>query len=359
MPVHHEHHHPALPLEDGSEHPHAHHGRDDVQAQADDVQAQVLDLDAAVMAEHLAAVIAWLPVRRAPTEIVDLGAGTGAGSFALLHQFPQARLIAVDSSAAHLDQLRSKADAADLGDRLRIVQVDLDAPQWPDLGAPDLVWASASMHHLADPDRALRNVRETLAPDGLIAVVELAGLPRFLPPTAPEDRPGLEERCHAATQQRHAHDMPHRGADWGPKLTAAGFTVQDSLTVDVNVESSRSDAVGAYALAALQGVRNAAADALSADDLVALDQLLDTTSPHSILRRHDLAVRTTRTVWAARRTSEDTTSAVAGRRGAVATGGPSEWFSAASEAANCERVLGDRRHGLDTLRDGEASTSAS
>lgn len=345
-------HHHSTPLEDGSEHQDANHARNDL-------QAQILDLDAEVMAEHIAAVTAWLPVKGAPIEIVDLGAGTGAGSFALLVQFPAAQLTAVDSSAAHLDQLRNKADTANLGDRLRIVQADLNAPEWPDLGAPDLVWASASMHHLADPDRALRNVRDTLAPDGLIAVVELAGLPRFLPPTAPEDRPGLEERCHAATQQRHAEHMPHRGADWGPKLTAAGLTVQDSLTIDVNVKNSHSNAVGAYALAALQGIRNAAADALSADDLTALDQLLDITSPHSILRRDDLAVRTTRTVWAARRTSEHTMVAVARQRRATATDGPNEWFSATAEAANCERVLGNRRHGLDTLIGDETTTTVS
>ena len=135
-------------------HPHANHHQ---HVAALDSQAQILDLDAEVMADHIAAVAAWLPVQAAPVEIVDLGAGTGAGSFALLTQFPEAHVTAVDSSAAHLDSLRTKARTANLSDRLRIVQADLDASEWPDLGAPDLVWASASMHHLADPDRALRN----------------------------------------------------------------------------------------------------------------------------------------------------------------------------------------------------------
>ncbi len=228
MPAHHHH---SIPIDDDPHHSARSHADDEV-------QAQILDLDAAVMAEHIAAITAWLPVRNPPTEIVDFGAGTGAGSFALLTQFPEAHLTAVDSSAGHLEQLRTKAYAAKVGDRVRIVRADLDASEWPDLGAPDLVWASASLHHLADPDRALHRLRDILAPDGLLAIVELAGLPRFLPPTAPEDRPGLEERCHAATQQRHTEHLPHRGADWGPKLTAAGFTVADRLTIDVNVESS-------------------------------------------------------------------------------------------------------------------------
>ena len=273
---------------------HAHHDR----------QAQILDLDAEVLADHIAAITQWLPVRARPTEIVDLGKLDRVGTFALLDQFPQAHITAVDASAGNLEHLRSKAYAADLTDRIRIVQADLDAWEWPDLTTADLVWASASLHHLANPDQALRKVRDLLAPAGLIVVVELAGLPRFLPPDAPEQRPGLEERLHAATQQRLAQHLPHRGADWGPKLTAAGFTVQDTLTIDVDIKAVDNDAVVPYALAALQGTRVATADVLSADDLAALDQLLDTTSRQSILRRDDLAVRTTRTVWAARRTDD-------------------------------------------------------
>jgi hypothetical protein len=95
--------------------------------------------------------------------------------------------------------------------------------------------------------------------------------------------------------------MPHRGADWGPRLTAAGFALDGARTINVHTESSRSAAVGRYALSGLRGMRDAIADALPADDLTALDQLLHTDGPHSILRRDDFAVRTERTVWAARR----------------------------------------------------------
>ncbi|MFF0185443.1 methyltransferase [Streptomyces sp. NPDC005244] len=278
-------------------HAHGHSGSGD----SLEGQAEILDLDAEVLAEHLADVTRWLPTGTPPRRIVDLGCGTGAGTFALLDRFPEAYVTAVDSSAAHLQRLREKACARGVDDRVRTVQADLDAAVWPDLGAPDLVWASASMHHMADPDRALRAVHAALAPGGLFAVLELAGFPRFLPENAPEERPGLEERCHAASERYHVEHVPHRGADWGPKLAAAGFAVEVERALTVNIEGSRDAAVGAYALGSLRRLRGTVEEGLPAEDLAALDRLLDTDSPHSILRRDDLEVRTERTVWAARR----------------------------------------------------------
>jgi SAM-dependent methyltransferase len=276
--------------------PHDHPGRHAVHG-----QGEILDWDAEVLAEVNADIVAWLPLQTAPRQIVDLGCGTGAGTFALLDRFPEAHVTAVDASVEHLQRLRDKACARGVDTRVSTVQADLDDLSWPHLGAPDLVWASASLHHTADPDRALRQVHDVLAPGGLFAVVELAGFPRFLPESAPEDRPGVEERCHAAMEGDLAAHMPHRGADWGPKLTAAGLTLDGERTIPVHIEASGRAGVGAYALAGLQRIRHRVAGLLSPEDLTALDRLLDVDGPHSIVRRHDLAVRTERRVWAARR----------------------------------------------------------
>ncbi|ARF72399.1 SAM-dependent methyltransferase [Kitasatospora albolonga] len=278
-------------------------------------EAEILDLDAQVLGEHTAALIDRLPLHAPPRRIVDLGCGTGAGTFALLDRFPEAHVTAVDTSAAHLQRVREKACARGDEGRVRTVQADLDAADWPDLGTPDLVWASASMHHMADPGRALRTVHGLLAPGGLLAVVELSGFPRFLPADAPEDRPGLEDRCHEVSARFHAEHVPHRGADWGPVLTGAGFTVEDEhvITVDTGrtdgaegvradrTEGARAEAVRAYALSSLRRLRRSVADGLAPEDLAALDRLLDTGGPGSLLRRDDLTVRTERTAWAARR----------------------------------------------------------
>ncbi|GAA3815285.1 methyltransferase domain-containing protein [Streptomyces phyllanthi] len=286
------------PLSPHTAHHGAHPGHQHGHSTVD--QSEILDLDAEVLAEHTASLTEWLPVDSSPRHIVDLGCGTGAGTLALLLRFPDAEVTAVDSSAGHLHRLREKAEAGGVADRVRTLQADLDAV-WPDLGSPGLVWASASMHHMADPDHTLRQVHRTLAPGGLFAVVELAGFPRFLPEEAPEDAPGLEERCHAAGDRHHAEHVPHRGADWGPMLSAAGFTVEDRRTITVSTDRAHSEAIGRYALRSLQRLRGTVAEALSPDDVAALDRLLDTDGPHSVLRRSDLAMRTERTAWAARR----------------------------------------------------------
>ncbi|WP_327186892.1 class I SAM-dependent methyltransferase [Streptomyces sp. NBC_01334] len=290
--------HPAAHRPHEQEHVHEHEHEHEHEAGD---QSEILDLDAEVLAEHIASLTAWLPVGTSPARIVDLGCGTGAGTLALLERFPEAEVTAVDVSDAHLDRLREKTVAAGAADRVRIVRADLDAPAWPELGRPELVWASASLHHMADPGRALRQVHDLMAPGGLFAVVELAGFPRFLPESAPEDAPGLEERCHAALDHHHAERLPHRGADWGPELAKAGFTVEGERTLTVDIGPTHTDAVGRYALSGLRRMRAGIASALTAEDLTAFDRLLDTDSPHGILRRTDLGVRTERTVWAARR----------------------------------------------------------
>ncbi|MFJ8632456.1 class I SAM-dependent methyltransferase [Streptomyces sp. NPDC093568] len=264
-------------------------------------QVEILDLDAEVLAEHTASITAWLPLEADPRQVVDLGCGTGAGTLALLKRFPGAALTAVDASAAHLRRLGEQAAAAGAADRVRLVEADLDATTWPELGTSELVWASASLHHLADPDRTLRQIHDLLAPGGLFAVVELAGFPRFLPEGAPDGADALEERCHGALDHHHAARLPHRGADWGTKLEQAGFTLEGRRTLAVRIGPPATAAVRRYAFAGLRRMRGNVASALSPEDLTALDELLDADSPHGILRRGDLVMRTERTVWAARR----------------------------------------------------------
>jgi SAM-dependent methyltransferase len=265
--------------------------------------AELLDLDAEVLHSYLSEVIAWvhelaadLPRRR----ILDLGSGTGTGALALVQSFAGADVIALDISAQLLDHLRNKARALGVADRIRTVQADLDAA-WPAIDIVDLVWASSSLHHMADPDRVLTDVFAALHPGGLLAVAEMDSFPRFLPDDLGLGRPGLEARCHAALAEGLAGELPHLGSDWGSRLTKAGFTIEAERTFTIDLTPPLPAAAGRYAQASLRRIRSSLNGRMSADDLAALDTLIDSEGPDSVLRRDDLAVRTTRTVWVTRR----------------------------------------------------------
>jgi SAM-dependent methyltransferase len=269
----------------------------------------MLELDAEVLQDYLAELMAWLgelTSEAPPRRILDLGAGTGTGTRALLRRFEDAEAVAVDMSEGMLGRLADRAREAGIAEgRVRTVRADLDE-KWPaGLDSFDLVWASASLHHMADPDRSLGEILAAIRPGGRLVVAEMdaSPFPRFLPDDLGPGlgRPGLEERCYAAVRDRHAEAVPHLGDDWGARLTRAGFAVEAVRPFAVDLQAPLPDAVGRYAQATLARLREHLADRLDAEDLAALDRLLDEEGPDSILRRDDLTVRTGRTVWVARR----------------------------------------------------------
>jgi SAM-dependent methyltransferase len=281
-------------------HEHHHHGADHDDEAA---MAELLDLDAEVLHSYLSDVTAWihelaadLPARR----ILDLGTGTGAGALALLQRFEGAEVIALDMSAGLLHHLGGKARDLGVAERIRPVQVDLDA-EWPAIDTVDLAWASNSLHHMADPDRVLANVFAALRPGGRLVAVELDSFPRFLPHDLGLGRPGLEERCHALMDERRAAELPHIGSDWGARLAKAGFTIQAERTFVIELKPPLPTSTGRYAQASLRRLRSNLDGHMSTEDLATLDTLIDSDGPDGVLRRDDLTVRATRTAWVARR----------------------------------------------------------
>lgn len=272
-------------------------------AEADEsTQIAMLDLDAEVLHEHLAEITASLrelatpPVRR----VLDLGSGSGTGTFTLLDGFEEATAIAVDTSAPMLAHLAEKAAARGVSERVSTVQADLDE-SFPRLDSPvDLVWASASMHHLSDPARVLSEVFAALRPGGLLAVAELEGFPRFLPDDLGFGRPGLEARCHELLAAQRAEHLPHISSDWGTLLADAGFAVTAERTFDIDLSAPVPAATARYAEVTLRRIRPFLASRLAADDVAAVDTLLGD-GPGGVLHRDDLVVRTSRTFLAATR----------------------------------------------------------
>jgi ubiquinone/menaquinone biosynthesis C-methylase UbiE len=262
--------------------------------------AELLDLDAEVSSAYLCDVTAWVSRQAAdmPRRILDLGAGTGTGTIALAQRFGLADVIALDASAEMLDRVRDKASSAGLADRVQTVQADLNAG-WPAIEPVDLVWASSSLHHMADPAAVLDSVFAAISPGGLLAVTEMDAPPRFLPDDIGLGRPGLESRLHHALEQAQTGWPP--SPDWGPYLEQARFAVLSRQTFTIDLKPPHTAPVCRYAGTYLRRVRPVLEGRLAGDDLTTLDALLASDGPDSLLRRGDLVVRGSRTAWAARR----------------------------------------------------------
>ncbi|WP_405661002.1 class I SAM-dependent methyltransferase [Streptomyces sp. NBC_01166] len=292
-------------------HPHRHgpghhheHGHGQADTGQDDALAAVLDLDAEIFAPYLTAVTSRVAelAGEGVGHVVDLGSGTGTGTFALLERFPHALVTAVDSSPAMLARLVGAARAKGLGDRVRTLETDAGAGL-AGITDADLVWASASLHHVDDPAAVLDGVRAALRPGGLVAVAELDGMPRFLPDDAVAGRLGLEARCREALDGLHAEQMPHLGADWGAMLAEAGLLVEDERTERLELRAPLPAGVGRYAHVVLDRIRGALDGRADPADLAALGALVDG-GPADVRHRDDLVVRSTRRLWVARRPAD-------------------------------------------------------
>lgn len=284
-----------------TEHSHGHHhghqqGRHNEHQQSHEPGlAETLDLDALLLHEHLQEIFDWTAKHQpAPDAIVDLGAGTGTGALGLTRTFPQASVVAVDQSEFMLAHLASAVEKHQLSDRVSTLQVDLDAT-WPELADIDLIWAASSMHHISDPANILKRIGRTLAPEGLLVVVEMDALPRHLPDDLGFGAPGLEQRLHEAVALAGWNAHP----DWAPAIRKAGMKIAEQRTFTYDTDVNR-ELIAHNAQRFLSRMRTSLKDTLPAEDLATIDQLLDPQGPRSLTSRTDLSMRGSRTVWAAR-----------------------------------------------------------
>ena len=262
-------------------HPTRHH---DHQRPGSHHQHRVLDLDAEVFGDHLAAVLELTGVPSARS-VVDLGAGTGAGSRLLRERYPDATVTCIDNDPQMLKLLRKQGFAvieADLDDGFPTLAGSLITADSVTEAPVDLVWASSSLHHVAHPAQLLTGVRKALAPGGVLVVVELAALPRFL--SHPRGTL-LEQRCHAAAAAEGWNHHPN----WTPVIESAGFSVTQS---EVTTIAPLTPAARQYAQQWFARFSHLAA--LSADDRDAVANLLER-FPDNI----GLEPCTTRTIWVA------------------------------------------------------------
>jgi trans-aconitate 2-methyltransferase len=103
-----------------------------------------------------------LPEDLDPSEIWDLGCGTGQHAALLKRRHPNARVHGMDFSPAMLDQARALSADVDWS----VGDIATWAPEQP----ADLILANASLQWLPDHEGLFAHLADALAPKGLVAV---------------------------------------------------------------------------------------------------------------------------------------------------------------------------------------------
>ncbi|HEX5515211.1 MAG TPA: malonyl-ACP O-methyltransferase BioC [Gammaproteobacteria bacterium] len=147
-------------------------------------------------------------IRIEPTRVLDVGAGTGEASGALLRRYPRAQVLALDLAPAMLQHARRRG-------RLwrRPLCISADAEALPLLPASvDLIVSNLALPWVTDLDRTFASFIRALRPGGLLLFSS------FGPDTLIE----LRQAWAAADDHVHVHDFIDMH-DVGDALMRAGF----------------------------------------------------------------------------------------------------------------------------------------
>ncbi|WP_446034458.1 class I SAM-dependent methyltransferase [Streptomyces olivaceus] len=240
-----------------------------------------------------------------PGLIVDAGSGPGVVSCLFADAFLGARVVAADGAAPLLGRAAARAARLGLADRFGTLAGDLPDALGKLEYPADLLWASQSLHHLADQRAALAAFGSHLAPGGTLAILE-GGLPaRFLPRDLGIGRPGLQDRIRAVEADVFSAmrgDLPGTVAeteDWPAMLTAAGLRHTGTRSFLLDLPAPLSDAARDYVTTSLSRLREQIGEGLDDGDRATLDRLLDPGDEASAHRRRDVFVLVAHTVYTA------------------------------------------------------------
>jgi SAM-dependent methyltransferase len=112
--------------------------------------------------------------------VLDIGCGPGMQTMDLASLLPDARIAAVDLHQPFLDELRRRADAAGIAERIEVLQADMAALPFAH-DSFDLIWCEGAAY-IMGVDNALRAWRPLLRAGGKLALTEAV----WLKPDAPE-----------------------------------------------------------------------------------------------------------------------------------------------------------------------------
>lgn len=118
----------------------------------------------------------WIPALdgvearlREGIRVADLGCGHGASTVVMALAFPASTFVGYDYHAPSIDAARKAASEAGVADR---VSFEIQTAQAFTGGPFDLAALFDSLHDMGDPVGAARRIKEQLAPDGTLLLVE-------------------------------------------------------------------------------------------------------------------------------------------------------------------------------------------
>jgi 2-polyprenyl-3-methyl-5-hydroxy-6-metoxy-1,4-benzoquinol methylase len=117
----------------------------------------------------------WIPALegveaklKAGARVADIGCGHGASTLLLSEAYPESTVVGIDAHDGSISAARKRAADAGLADR-----VEFEVATAKDFkGTYDLVCFFDCLHDMGDPAGACAHVREQLAPDGTLMLIE-------------------------------------------------------------------------------------------------------------------------------------------------------------------------------------------
>lgn len=121
---------------------------------------------------------AWLPALDGVVEkltaggkVADVGCGHGASTILMATAFPRSTFLGTDYHAGSIETARQRAEASGVADRVRF---EVQSADELDHEGFDLVALFDALHDMGDPVGAARRIRQTIADDGTLLLVEPA-----------------------------------------------------------------------------------------------------------------------------------------------------------------------------------------
>jgi len=104
--------------------------------------------------------------------VADVGAGTGYFALPLAERLPEGRVLCLDIEPRMLDLLRQRAEERGLGGRVELLHVTSPDILPLDDASIDAALMVSLYHELDDRPRYLAELRRSLRPAGLLAVID-------------------------------------------------------------------------------------------------------------------------------------------------------------------------------------------